>query len=377
MKKILLFILGIFPVTIYCQEIIVAVTPNSLTAQKYDNEKLIIPIEITLTLTAGSIPQSAPLSIPIAASFQRTDVPASMELNSGDYGQLLFENLQTSVEFKVKEFQQKVTVYVIVPAGLSIGSNKAIKLSLTVNGTISVTKQINIEPANDRIYRLNDYMGRNSTIQLDEVTKVTSANNILTVSGYKNGGFTKRQVILEKHQVLGIINYSYIFGNGYFSSTPFSLVSVPFKMRRKLTVPLNKTGTPKDSTYGSTAMSGITNLGVNIDLFKRVTDRYFASGKKSTHKWSIGFLITPGVEELSASLVKDTSIVGDKKSKQFYLSLGLSLSYSYNGLTFFVVPYARDYAFSTIGKQWIYNKERWWGFGIGVSPTVFSQLVNN
>jgi len=376
MKSKLLLLLLLLPVTVFCQDIVVTISPTPLTALKYANEKLIMPIEIGMELSARSVPvRGDTLTIPFTVFLSSNGLPASLMLTPAEFGLVTYEVAAPTVTFTSDTTSRKVRVYVIIPDTLNIVSNKAIVLQVIVNNLQASTKNLFIEPANDLIYSLKQY-DTIPSVRLDHVSKVESADNILTVSGYKNRGFTKRKVLLEKNQVLAISEPNYIFVAGYLNSAPFSLVAVPFKIRPRVKVTLNKTGTSVDTAFGAETMSGISNLGINIDLIKRTTDRYFASGKKATHKRGLGLIITPGVEELSASVIKDTSLMGDKKSKQLYISVGISAFYSYNGITFFVVPAAIDWAPSNLGKQWIYNKRFWWGFGIGVSPTIFTQIFN-
>src|SRR5436190_5798458 len=375
MKSKLLFLLLLSPGVAFCQDIMVTISPTTLTAHKYTNEKLVIPIDITMELSAGSVPgNGTSITTPFAVSLSSSGLPPSLTFAAADFAQISLETPQTSVQFDSATPSKTVRVCVIIPAAVAIVSNKALMLQVLLNGVQVLAKQLSIQLADDIIYSRSQYIM--SYDQLDYVVKVESADNILTISGYKNHGYTKRKVLLEQNQVLGITEKNYVFGKGYLNSAPFSLVTVPFKIRPNVNVTLHKTNTPKDTIFTATAMSGITSLGINIDIVKKTTDRYFASGKKATHKIGIGIFLAPGVEELNSSVIMDTSLVGDKKSKQFYISGGISIFYSYNGITFFVVPAALDWAPSSLGKQWIYNKKFWWGFGIGLSPTIFNQVFN-
>ncbi|WP_276484761.1 hypothetical protein [Paraflavitalea pollutisoli] len=371
--KHLLFLL-LLPATTFCQDISVGVTPNPLVGRKYAGEKLIVQIDVELKLTPNSVPSNGGLTIPFSASLAYRDVPTNLQLVN-DSARIVLQWTPAAVTFDSGVASKSARVSIIIPAGVVIDVNKAMTLQIYLSNSLVAQKMINIEPANDVIYSADQYVN-SPTVVLDEVVKVESTNNLLTISGFRNGGFTKRQVLLRKNQVLAIHDWSYMFGSGYLSSSPLSLVTVPFKIRPRAEVTLNKNSAPVDTTFSASAMSGITNIGVNIDIFKWTLDRYFSSGKKSTHKFGGGVIITPGVEELGATVVKDNSLTGDKKSKQFYVSIGLSGFYSYNGITFFIVPAAIDWAPSSIGKQWIYNKKYWWGFGIGINPTTISQLFN-
>jgi hypothetical protein len=378
MKFHLLCLLLILHISAFAQQHIgVTFSPNPLVARKYVNEKLVIPIEITFEKSVGTAAFSTALSVPIQVTLVQTGILPSLDFTAGEFNQIALENLSTNVQFDTFPSKKIVKVYVIFPAGLSISTNKALNIAVSINGVLASVKQLSIEPANEVVYSLTAY-DTNPSVKLDNVTKVESSNNVLTIAGYEGGGFTKRNVLLERNQVFAVIQSNYIsWGKGYWNSIPFSLITVPFKIRPRNKTTLTKTNPSTDTAYRATAMSGITNLGINLDLVKRTTDRYFSNGKKSTHKWALGVFVTPGVEELGAAQVKDTSLVGDGKSKQFVVSGGFSISYAYNGITFLLVPAALDWAPSALGKQWIYNKKFWWGFGIGVSPTILGQVFNS
>ncbi len=368
--------MGLFPLSVFCQDIVVSIAPNPLIGRKYDGEKLIIPIEVTLELTTSFLPQTGTRNISMSASLSPSGLPASLTFNKNDFDKITYEVSMRSVAFDSTGTPKKIKVYVVIPAGVNIASNKAMWLRLVLERGQVVMKQINIEPANDKVYSMDEYFDKKKKVKLDSVAKVESTNNILTVSGYVGEGFTKRQVLLERGEVYALKETHWFMGPGYLNSGPFSLVAIPFKIRPRVKATLTKSSTPKDTAFTATAMSGITNLGVNVDVFRKSWDRYFSSGKKATHRIGFGLIVTPGVEELSAPVIKDTSLLGDKKSKQFYVSIGTSAFYSYNGITFFIVPAAIDWAPSSIGKQWIYNGKFWWGFGIGVNPTSIGQLFN-
>lgn len=377
MKVLFLSILLSLQVITFCQDIGVTFSPNPFTARKYENEKLVIPIDIVFEKTVGSSALTSPLVLPIQVTLHRTaGIPAPLQFTTIEFGQIALQNLTPDIRFDTATRKCTVNLHAVLPAALSIPVNKALLLTVSISGNPVSTKQLSIEPASEVVYDLNTY-DNTATVKLDYVTKVESNNNVLTVSGYKNDGFTKRSVLLKNNDVLAVIENKYIsWGKGYWNSIPFSLITVPFKIRPRNKVSLTKTNPSTDTTYAATAMSGITNLGVHLDLVKRTTERYFSSGKKSGHKWAFGVFVAPGVEELGAAQIKDFSLGTDGKSKQFFVSGGCAVSYAYNGITFLLVPAAADWAPSSIGKQWIYHKKFWWGFGIGVSPTLLGQAFN-
>lgn len=64
------------------------------------------------------------------------------------------------------------------------------------------------------------------------------------------------------------------------------------------------------------------------------------------------------------------------KSKQMFISTGLTINYSYNNIKVSFIPIGFDFGTTSLGKKWVYNKRRWWGFGIGLEPKFFSALMN-
>lgn len=122
---------------------------------------------------------------------------------------------------------------------------------------------------------------------------------------------------------------------------------------------------------GSTS-SDLKNIGVNVDFISWQWDRYFAIGKTSTHRASLGILATPLVEELTEKNTKNKT----DASKQLFTSFGLSLNYSYNKLTFTLIPLGFDFATNTAGKEWVYNGKYWWGFGLGVDLKILEGVFN-
>jgi hypothetical protein len=136
------------------------------------------------------------------------------------------------------------------------------------------------------------------------------------------------------------------------------------------------TKTVRDTlSFKNSATSGLTNIGLNLDLAKIEMARYFSNGKKSTHRFSFGFWSAPSVEELDSTFTLG-HLAKDVKSKQLFVSAGITISYSYNGISFVFVPAGWDFGTSTIGKNWVYHKQRWWGFGIAISPKIFATVLN-
>lgn len=178
---------------------------------------------------------------------------------------------------------------------------------------------------------------------------VTSTGGILNVGGYDvAGNYVTRQVALGPTEVLAVSKASL---------RPYlSLVTIPFKIR------------PAIDTFSQNVQTGLTNAGVATNIFNYKLTRYFNSGKQSTHQFGIGILIAPTAEELSP---ENTNRFVNKKTKQLFISVGLSLTYTYNDLTFAIIPAGFDFATTTDGKNYVYNKKHWWGFGLGITTKLF------
>ena len=187
------------------------------------------------------------------------------------------------------------------------------------------------------------------------VTTVETKQGLLYVNGYKDENETEitvRKIKLAKNELFTVNNYGWHFSP--------SLMTIPYKIR------------PKNEYFPTEAQSGLSNLGLNSSVYGYKRDRYFIDGDMSKHKFDVGFWVGPSVEELNTTNTGGF-LVGDKKSKQLFLSAGLTFTYSYNNVNFSFVPLGYDLAISTIGKEAKYNK-RWWGFGIGIDPKIFNFL---
>jgi len=185
-------------------------------------------------------------------------------------------------------------------------------------------------------------------VQNINVVAVTSEGGILNINGYSGNNFLSTRVLLTPTQVLAISKSSF--------RPHLSLVTIPFKVRSSIdTIPQN-------------VQTGLTNAGIGLNIYNYKLTRYFSSGNKSTHLFGFGFIFAPAAEELSPD---NTRKYVNKKSKQLFVSTGVSFAYTYNDLTFMLIPAGFDFATTTDGRNYIYNKKRWWGLGIGISTKLF------
>lgn len=234
---------------------------------------------------------------------------------------------------------------------------KLILLLITVVTTISLQGQ------KRQTVTLKNYLKNH---KLDHITKVEANKSVLTLYGYKdldNDALLTRKVKLSRYEVLADWDFSWFLKRAHYNTTSISLTTVPFKVR------------PRFEEFNSFATSGITNFGFNFDLARISIDRYFATGKKSNHKFYAGIWIAPSVEELDSISTRGALSAGNT-NKKLFISTALTINYTYNNLTFTFVPVGIDFATSALGKKWVYNKRRWWGFGIGIEPKFFNKLAN-
>ncbi len=369
-KKFLL--LAIILMTVFqlahSQTIIGIPKTNSVTVKKIAGSDLLIPIEIGF-LNNGTVAATPTVLINI----NNTYINLINQFSAADLLNVRILNNSQMLSINPGVTANAINAfYIFVDRTVIVNCDKIIYLSFNEGANILSTIKITIKP-DEQLFTLPQYL--NAANVLDYVTKVESAGNTLTVNGYKtitsngqtNSIFLKKNVALGNGQVLAVNEWSWIFNRGHWQPVPFSIITVPFKIRPQITV--------NSKEFKTSASSGITNLGFNLDLGKFQMDRYFSTGKKSSHKFSLGFWAAPSVEEVD-SVYTSGYLAKDVKSKQLFISTGLTISYSYNDISFVFVPAGWDIGTTSIGKNWVYNGQRWWGFGIAISPKIFATILN-
>ncbi|EFK60137.1 hypothetical protein ACR776_04240 [Sphingobacterium spiritivorum] len=369
MKKLLLLFIGglIFssPAVFGQGNPIVRAKSNPVTAKMITDNDLVIPIELDFFTTA-------PLTSAISIQIDNSKAPVDNQISNDDIGKIKIFNNNQTITTKSDDTSTTKTFYLVLDKAVKIENEKILYLKINnIAGQLSVIK-VMIAP-DDQILTLDDYFIEKN--KLGYVTKVKAGdNNILTIEGYKevslNNGkkediFMKRNVELKEGKAYGFFEWNHIFKRYFWRPVPLSLTTIPFKVRPRIV--------SRGVEFTTSANSGISNIGFNLDLIQYQQDRYFTSGRRSLHKFSLGLYAGPAVEELNF-LTTNGAIAKDLTSKQLFVSTGITLSYSYNDISFTFVPLGWDFATSSIGKQWVYNKARWWGFGIGISPKVFSRI---
>lgn len=337
-------------------------TNTSIIGEKWKDIELVIPIEIKLTNTDNKLNEG---TVNLSLDKSKTIGNDKTQISSTDFEKIEIRN--NSQQYLINKNGIKKTFYIVIKKDLEIKNAKSLFVNLEIENRVISKTEIQIKRGNDITYTLNDYLN-NPDLKLDYVSKVESNNNILTVYGYKNSNSSKINVLLEKEKVLAINEWSSFWNSKHWKPLPLSITTIPFKIRPERTI--------QDTlVFNKFATSGISNIGFNLDITKFQMDRYFSTGRKSTHKFSLGFWAAPSVEELD-SMSTIGYLAKDIKSKQLFISTGITISYSYNDISFVFVPLGLDINTSIIGKNWIYNKQPWWGFGIAISPKIFSTILN-
>lgn len=348
------------------QEKITVIPKNSSISVKKENDvALAIPIEYTV------FKSNALLEDPLTITYEiDTTKPKA------------FWILNNKEEIGLKSNSEKsMKTYLFIDKSVKISYDSIIFFKIKYNNTI-LPIQITIQPDN-KILTLNEYMENDKkqdkrVNKLDYVTKVESNNNILTVSGYKDDEeneedkFTSRKIKLNKYESFSV------FERRWFTPSTFkefvnsiSVYSIPFKIRPGITAQIDS----KEQTLPPTSNGSVSNIGVNLEITKAKWDIYTIRDNIYSHKLSLGLWVGPSIEELDKTNTR-TFPADISKSKQLFISTGITISYSFNNFSFVFVPAGWDWGTSTLGKTWAYEGERWWGFGIGISPKIFSTLIN-
>ncbi len=143
-----------------------------------------------------------------------------------------------------------------------------------------------------------------------------------------------------------------------FASPPVSIVTVPIKIR------------PDIHGLGQVTDGSISSVGIYVPLVFATRAKIYYDGKISKEKFSFGGIVAPMIQTFNAANLNNPSA---KEAKEVALSLGTALSYSYNDITFMLIPAGADYGLTSTSKSWIYQGRYWWGFGIALKPTILTR----
>lgn len=265
-------------------------------------------------------------------------------------------------EFDFKSLPNNQIFNVLIKKDMTENMKRYLFLDIkTYHDTLDVNKRNNgkykkitlvINPLKQTVRQtLEEYYAK----KLFWVTEVKSKEDILLVSGYedaeKTTTKTTKEIKMTKGQVFTI--------NQWGLELAPTLISIPYKVR------------PSMGNFPMETQSGLNSLGVNFAIYGYTRDRYFANNTMSKHKFNIGLWSGPSIEELN-SILTDGHLSVDKKTKQLFMSSAVTLTYSYNNITFSFIPVGYDFATSNIGKHFVYKEKRWFGFGIGIDPKLFN-----
>ena len=197
---------------------------------------------------------------------------------------------------------------------------------------------------------------KKDTLSVDEmiaekiyVVSVEAENGIFTVSGYRKSNGTYQQRLVR-------VNPGKVYSISKIKKFTLGILTIPLKVRSAV------------DTFPQMVETGLTTAGITLNFFNYRMDRYFTTGGKSTHQLSAGILVAPSGEELTPETTKNQVRF---KSKHLFISTGVSITYTYNDISFSFIPIGYDFATSTPGKSYIHSGQPFWGFGIGITPKIF------
>lgn len=150
-----------------------------------------------------------------------------------------------------------------------------------------------------------------------------------------------------------------VFGIAIKAPPMISIMTVPFKIRSK-----NEQGYV-------TAKADVKNVGLYFPVALWNHKRYWLNNSTTSHKFSVGFLIAPMAQELNNKNTNDYFQNPDTSYNAFMLSTSISLTYTYNSLTFALIPIGFDFGLDEAGKQWDNHSNYWAGVGIGIDTKLF------
>jgi len=361
MKRLILSILftALVKVTFGQQAIVIPKSSTIKTTKGADDLTILIELDFVNN-------QNSSYTANIQMILNNSQGTAINQFNPIDFQKVKIVNDSQQIALGAGEVKKAPkSFFVFIDKSVVLKTEKLLLLQIKDSGNEIGAIKVSIQPE-EKVYALSEYLD-DCQVKLDYVTKVESTDNLLTVQGYKlvtdNGAkesvFLKRKVLLKERKTLLISEWRL---------TPsFSLTTIPYKIRPEIT--------EKGVKFAKNATTGLSNIGFNIDYYRYLRDYYFATGKKSSHKFATGFWLAPSVEELDSASTNGY-LAKDKKSKQLFVSMGFSFSYSYNDISLIFVPFGWDLKTSTIGDYWVYDGRRWIGFGIGISPKLFSSILN-
>lgn len=180
-----------------------------------------------------------------------------------------------------------------------------------------------------------------------EIVSADFKSGIWTFSGYTTAGGTTLQTSNVE------LGYNHVYNDwGWSPRFSFAIVTVPFKVRKAI------------DTFPQTVQASLANVGLGVNVWNRQFTRYLSNGGKSVHRLGAGLILAPSFEDITPATTKNYV---NKNSKQLFISTAINFNYTYNDISFFLIPIGIDFGTTNDGKHYIYHKRRWWGIGIGLS----------
>ena len=201
----------------------------------------------------------------------------------------------------------------------------------------------------------------NSEIQiLSTETVESSEKDNKTVLKFKfidnsDGRIKFYEAELDNKGFVGVTKFKYMGG----ALGSISIMTVPFKIRSK-----NEQGF-------ITAKADVKNVGLYFPIALWDSKRYWINNSTTTHKISCGLLIAPMAQELNDKNTNGFFQNSETSYSAFMLSTSLSLTYTYNKLTFGFIPLGFDFGLDEAGKKWDNHANYWAGFGLGIDTKLF------
>ncbi|NMH28064.1 hypothetical protein [Flavobacterium silvaticum] len=185
-----------------------------------------------------------------------------------------------------------------------------------------------------------------------QVVKAETSDNLFKITYFDKSNhdrLTYYETPIVRNGYIGYHEHISVFKFQF----PISIVTVPFKVR------------PNFQGRKQLAKADVDNIGVNLAIYQYSLHRLFYDGKTSNHKFSIGLMAAPMVQEFNEENTNEY-LNEDESYTQLMLSSGITLSYTYKELSFTIIPLGWDTALTTVGKHWVYNGRPWYGFGIAL-----------
>lgn len=245
---------------------------------------------------------------------------------------------------------------------------------------------ITVYKRNDLIYSLREYADH-PNIHFDQVNKITQDGNMITVQGVETNNIpgVRRLYINPGNKYIynRSLNYpevklwrpiKFLPRVPYLDNLEISLTTVPFRVYLNGIERIDSVKSIEgrlDSNYMTSlpaqGRAGLSNLGININLLYGEKQIYSPYRKPFIKRYGLGIFLAPSIVELKRSLINYNEYQLKEELNGAYLSTAVTFTYSINGVSF-NAALGKDYGLNQLSRAWIYDREPWFGLGIGVKP---------